>query len=137
MEQDYYGISRQEVEWLPKHCSTCTVKRSQIKTAPMKLIVVSSLFERVQIDLIDMSSTPMVTINGYDHFSKYSQAYALTSKYSQNVADVATLWVSHLGTPRILQFDNGSEFNGAPLLLLHVHGIQASNSRVSPILLID
>jgi hypothetical protein len=54
----YYGITRQEVSWLLQHCSTCVKNRTQKQWAPIRPIVVSELFGRVQIDLIDFSMQP-------------------------------------------------------------------------------
>lgn len=64
-----------------------------------------------------------------DHFSKYSCAYALTAKESEQVANALTNWLSHFGPPKILQCDNGSEFKGALLLLLKRYGIPIINGR--------
>ncbi|KAH0604113.1 uncharacterized protein H6S33_007144 [Morchella sextelata] len=92
LDRSYYGITRNEVDILLKHCSTCAVKRSQTRKAPIKPIVINKLFGRVQVDLIDMSSNAD-GINKWichmrDHFSKFSQAYPLERKPSENVARV-------------------------------------------------
>lgn len=59
-----------------------------------------------------------------DHFSKYSAAYPLVDKASETVAGAVLNWIQHMGPPRILHCDNGSEFKGAPLILLRQYGIQ-------------
>jgi hypothetical protein len=128
LDRDCYRISRQEVEWLLKHCTTCAMEKSQSKTAPIKAVIVNKLFERLQVDLIDMSATPDGDYRWIchirDHFSKDSQAYGIVSKHSEKVAAVFKIWVSHLGPPKILQCDNGSEFKGALLELLRTVGVQ-------------
>ena len=60
LNQRFYGIVRQEVTFVLKHCRTCEQTKSQTRTAraPLKPIKVHRVFERIQIDLIDMSTTP-------------------------------------------------------------------------------
>lgn len=128
LDQDYYGISRREVEWLLDHCATCACQKIQTKTAPLKPIVVDKLFERVQVDLIDMRAEPDGKFQWIchlrDHFSKYSQAYPLENKESQSVATAVSHWIVHLGPPYIMHCDNGAEFKGALLFLLRQWGIK-------------
>ena len=72
LSEEYYGIIRPEVRWLLKHCKVCSpcfiyfeilylhnvqvcgLNRPNRTRPPLEPIVVSRLFERVQIDLIDM-----------------------------------------------------------------------------------
>lgn len=142
IDRNYYGITRQEVEWILSHCSTCAVNKTQTKTAPLKPIITNTLFERVQVDLVDMSNRRDGSFKWIchfkDHFSKYSQAYPLESKHSESVCTALRHWISHLGPPKILQCDNGSEFKGTLFVLLQTHGIQVYQIR-SPLsaLLVD
>lgn len=64
-----------------------------------------------------------------DHFSKYSVASPMPNKTSEEVVKVVLNWILHLGPPKILQSDNGTEFKGALTLLLRRHGIQVINGR--------
>ena len=58
VNNEYYGISTQEVYFLIKLCEICHRKAPSKSKGPLKSIIVLRLFERVQIDLIDISSTP-------------------------------------------------------------------------------
>lgn len=63
-----------------------------------------------------------------DHFSKYSTAYPLRSKESAEVADRFGDWISSYGPPSICQCDNGTEFQGALLLVAQRYGVHIINS---------
>lgn len=63
------------------------------------------------------------------HFIKFSSAYALSAKESEQVANAMANWLSHFGLLKILQCDNGGEFKGALLILLERYGIQIINGR--------
>ena len=124
LNQRFFGIKRQEVEFLLKHCRTCTQTKSQPRTAraPLKPIKTHNIFERIQIDLIDMLTTPDAVykwiLHTADHFSKFSSSFALKSKHAIEVTEKLALWIGLFGPPHILQCDNGIEFKDAVLLLL-------------------
>lgn len=128
-----YGITRDEVEFVLKHCKTCVQNKATTTRAPLKPITCNGLFERVQIDLIDYSSQPCgeyrYVLHIVDHFSKYSSAFALRSKTAEEVAERLALYIGMFGPPKILQCDNGGEFRGATLLLLRQYGIRVINGR--------
>ena len=78
LNQRFFGIKRHEVEFVLKHCRTCAQKKPQTRTtrALLKPIKVHSIFERIQIDLIDMSTTPdgeYKWILHIDHFKIFKQ----------------------------------------------------------------
>lgn len=133
IERTTAGISKKEVRELLQHCLTCAKKGSQKTKAPLKPIVENSLWGRVQIDLIDMQCDPDDEMKWIchlrDHFSKYSVACPMPNKSSEEVVKVVLMWIMHLGPPKILQSDNGTEFKGALTLLLRQHGIQVINGR--------
>lgn len=133
IERTTVGISRKEVTELLKHCLTCAKKGSQKSKAPVKVIVENVLWGRVQIDLIDMRGDPDGEFKWIchlrDHFSKYSVACPMPNKTSEEVVKVVITWIMHLGPPKILQSDNGTEFKGALTILLRQHGIQIINGR--------
>ena len=60
LNQRFFGIKHQEVEFVLKHCRTRAQTKPQTRTirAPLKPIKVHGIFERIQIDLIDMLTTP-------------------------------------------------------------------------------
>jgi hypothetical protein len=90
----YYGITREEVYVLLRHCQICARKASSKSKGPLIPIISTSLFERVQIDLIDFSNTPdgdyKWVAHIKDHFSKISRC-TLREIRKQHVL---TLWPS-------------------------------------------
>jgi hypothetical protein len=90
---------------------------------PLKLII--SLELKVQIDLVDMRHQPdrqyKWIVHIKDYFSKYSCLYPIKSKQAE-MANNILLFIGAFGPPRILQCDNGREFEGILLVLLRAHG---------------
>lgn len=64
VSQTYYGVTGEEIVSLIKLCEICHRKAPSKSKGPLKPIILTKLFKRVQIDLIDMRSTPDVTPNG-------------------------------------------------------------------------
>ena len=54
MQRLYYGINREEVAWVIRHCMVCQANTSSNIRAPIQMIVSSNVNERWIIDLIDM-----------------------------------------------------------------------------------
>ena len=75
--------------------------------------MVTKLFERVQIDLIDMWHEPdgqwKWIVHMKDHFSKFSKLDASKSNSAEEIAEVVWGWIVPYGPMDILQSDNGSE----------------------------
>ena len=133
VNNEYYGISTQEVYFLIKLCEICHRKAYSKSKGPLKSIIVSRLFERVQIDLIDMSSTPdgeyKWVCHMEDHFSKFHMLFAMKDKEAPSVAYNIHHWIAVLGIFEILQSDNGGEFKGVCLELMRRYGIKVINGR--------
>lgn len=133
VNKEYYGISSQEVYFLVKLCEICHRKAHSKSKGPLKSIVTTRLFERVQIDLIDMTSTPdgeyVWICHMEDHFSKFHMLFPMTNKEAPTVARTIHTWISILGIFEILQSDNGSEFKGICLELMRRYGIKVINDR--------
>ena len=53
-----------------------------------------------------------------DHFSKYTQLYALKSKHAEPIAEAFAQFIAAFLPLKIAQLDNGKEFKGALLILL-------------------
>ena len=70
---------------------------------------------RLQMDLIDFSSRPdgdfKYILHLRDHFTKFSWAFALTSKRAEEVAGHLIETFCNFGAPKILQSDNGKIFS--------------------------
>lgn len=125
INERYHGITRSEVTELLQHYQLCARNKPSQSRGPLQPIVVNNLWERVQIDLIDMRADPdgeyHWILHIRDHFSKYSSAYPLKSKESTEVANILMMWIGQFGPPRILQCDNG--FKGEVLVIIEYHGI--------------
>ena len=91
-----------------------------------------SVFEHIQIDLIDMSTNPDVEykwiLHIVNHFSKISSSFALGCKHAVKVTEKLTLWINYL-VCHTLQCDNGTEFRDTVLSLLKKNGINISNGQ--------
>ncbi len=59
--QSYYDVSREEIVILVKLCEICHRKAYSKFKRSLVLIISTKLFERVQIDFIDIRSTPDIT----------------------------------------------------------------------------
>ena len=106
LNQQFFGIKRQEVVFLLKHCKTCAQTKPKTARVPLHPIKTHSLFERIQIDLIDMSTTPdgeyKWILHIVNHFSKFSSSFALRSKHAVEVAEKLEMWIGLFGLPHIL-----------------------------------
>ena len=133
LSEQYYGIIRPEVRWLLKHCKVCGLNRPNRTRPPLEPIVVSRLFERVQIDLIDMRHEPddqfKWIIHMKDHWSKLCMLMPSTSKRADEIAQYITDWIYVYGPPEMLQSDNGGEFKGAVETILKSYGIKIKHGR--------
>ena len=133
ISREYYGIATQEVYFLVKLCEICHRKAHSKSKGPLKSIITTRLFERVQIDLIDMTATPdgeyVWICHMEDHFSKFHWLFAMTNKEAPTVAYHIHTWIAILGIFEILQSDNGGEFKGICLELLRRYGIKVINGR--------
>ena len=92
----------------------------------------NSLWERVQLDLIDMQDDPdeyQWILHIRDYYSNYSCAYPLKSKESSEVAAALTMWIGQFGPPKILQYDNSNEFKEELLHVVEYHGISLIRGR--------
>ncbi|RFU28490.1 hypothetical protein B7463_g7831, partial [Scytalidium lignicola] len=133
IEQQYYGIKRSDVEWVLKRRKTCALNRPSATKAPLEPIVSDRAWERIQVDLIDMRHEPSGQYKWImhikDHFTKYSQLYALKSKESKPISEAFAQFIMAFLPPKIVQCDNGREFKGALLILLRKYGIRVINGK--------
>lgn len=115
-----------------KHCRVCLANRAGSSRPLLEPIIVHNVFERVQMDLIDMrlenDHIYEWILHIKDHFSKYSFLRPLTGKGTRQVARELEYWIQLMGPPRIIQCDNGREFKGAVLHILQRHGIKLIHS---------
>ena len=94
-------------------CHKCIARKSPVNQ-PMGHVPVSGRFERVAMDLLDVS---VISAKGYkyilvvcDYFTKYTEAYPLKDKTTHSVADaLMDIWLPRYGFP--MHSDQGKEFD--------------------------
>ena len=100
-------------------CHKCVARKSPInRHHPMGHVPVSGRFERVAMDLLDVS---VISAKGYkyilvvcDYFTKYTEAYPLKDKTARSVADaLMDIWLPRYGFPLFLHSNQGKEFDNA------------------------
>ena len=133
----YYGATREEVIFLIKLCEICHRKAHSKSKGPLKPIISTAIFQRVQIDLINRRSTPDITPSGtflwiahlVDHISKQRMLAAMENKEAITVSRVVHRWICIYGVMDILQSDNRSEFKEVCLALATNFGTCMINGR--------
>ena len=100
-------------------CHKCVARKSPVnRHHPMGHVPVSGRFERVAMDLLDVS---VISAKGYkyilvvcDYFTKYTEAYPLKDKTARSVADaLMDIWLPRYGFPLFLHSVQGKEFDNA------------------------
>lgn len=100
-------------------CPICNLKAAQTSQPRLKPIRSEKVWERIQLDLIDMRSTPCTDDNKIfkwiahvvDHYSKFHIIWPQEQKTADAVVSgFETRVLSVFGLPKILQCDNGLEF---------------------------
>ena len=133
VSERYYGISRDDVAALLKHCEICALNRPSRTRAPLTPIVVEEWLERIQIDLIDLRAEADGHMKWIchikDHFTKYSILFATPTKASDEIAKCVSIFMMFFGIPDVFQADNGAEFKRWVLRLVHNHGVKVRNGR--------
>ena len=98
-------------------CHKCIARKSPVhRHQPMGHVPVSGRFERVAMDLLDVS---VISAKGHkyilvvcDYFTKYTEAYPLKDKTAHSVADaLMDIWLPRYGFPMFLHSDQGKEFD--------------------------
>ena len=98
-------------------CHKCVSRKSPVnRHQPMGHVPVSGKFERVAMDLLDVS---VISGKGHkyilvvcDYFTKYTEAYPLADKTARSVADaLMDKWLPTFGFPLLLHSDQGKEFD--------------------------
>jgi len=118
IDRKYYAITKMEVTLLLEHCATCAKTRSGNTVAPLESIIVKEVWECLQIDLTDFRHLGQKfkwCLHVCDHFSKFSGAYPMESKESENVVLHLGGFIGLFGIPGILQCNNGTEFKSVEI----------------------
>jgi hypothetical protein len=88
------------------------LNRPAATKAPLAPIISSKAWERIQIDLIDMrhesSGQFKWILHIKNHYSKYTQLYALKSKHAGPIAQCLGYFIAAFLPPKIMQMPPGS-----------------------------
>jgi hypothetical protein len=122
-------IATAKISCLPRivveaYISKCPCQLTKKNTSKPKLnpIISEQFWERVQLDLIDMRSSPAKSghtfiFHAMDHFTKWHVLQPLLRKDKESVASCLLTHVFPIyGLPKILQMDNGREFVNSLIL---------------------
>ncbi len=128
-------MSWEEAIFLVKLCEICHRKAYRKFKGLLVPIISIKLFERVQIDLIDIRSTKDITttviFKWITHLvccmSKIRILLALQNKEAVTVATSVNRWICIYGAIDIQQSDNSSEFKEVCLELVKSFGVSVIN----------
>ena len=116
LDRVYWPGLRRDVQTYIKLCTICIARKSPCpRRAPMGHVEVGHRWERVAMDLLDMSVTT-ARGNRYvlvmvDCFTRWTEACPLPDKTAQSVADAFfNQVVCRFGMPSVIHSDQGREF---------------------------
>jgi hypothetical protein len=113
VDQQYYGLKREECDWIKEHCYRCAKDNHLPKQTRL---TEGESFESVQVALIDMRHMRSGHYNWILHImdciSEFSQLYALKNKHAVGIAECLALWIMAFYPMKRVQCDNRKEFKG-------------------------
>ena len=116
LDRVYWPGLRGDVQTYIKSCTVCIARKSPCpRKVPMGHVEVGHRWERVAMDLLDMSVTTSRG-NRYvlvivDCFTRWTEAFPLPDKTAQSVADALFNQVfCRFGMPAVIHSDQGREF---------------------------
>ena len=123
LKKRYCGFSKAIVQAFVKFCQECQLKKSKksLKSTVVKPIQSPDFASRGQVDLIDLQNTDDVNrpysflLVYQDHHTKFVILRPLTSKCAKEVSKTLFEIFCLIGSPHILQSDNGKEFKNVDL----------------------
>ena len=116
LDRVYWPGLRGDIQTYIKSCTVCIARKSPCpRKVPMGHVNVGHRWERVAMDLLDMSVTT-TRGNRYvlvmvDCFTRWTEAFPLPDKTAQSVADAffnQVVW--RFGMPTVIHSDQGREF---------------------------
>ena len=114
----YWNNMSVDINNFIKKCIICTSSNANIQINPInKQIVSYHPLERIELDITSLSKIYPKNKSEYkyllcivDHFSKFAKTYLQISKESKEVLENIKNYINEVGTPEIIQTDNGGEF---------------------------
>lgn len=122
----YWPIMKKSIQTFINDCEIC--QQSKYERNPIKIQMnitptASKPFEIIHLDTFTFEQNKFLTI--IDTFSKYAQAYSITSLVSTQIVDNLIQFFSHHGVPKQIITDNGTEFKNTIISdLLNLHKIK-------------
>lgn len=136
LRQEYSAVSEASVRDTIDRSETHGYSQAKFSNKPpFKSIQTSSVFQRVQIDLLKMKEISFegqsfrYILTAVDVFSRYLFCRALANKTDDNVAAALQSIFSEHGWPNIIQCDNGPEFRGKVISLLRKKNVKIVHGR--------
>lgn len=121
--QYWWKNMRQDIERYVKNCKSCQVNKPLRQTNRAPMIITSTAtkpMEKVFLDVVgplpethDYGFKFILTLQ--DDLTKYSQAYAMKTCSAEETAQKFVLFISHLGIPRMIVTDQGTNFTSEVL----------------------
>ena len=117
LSQTYFWPKmREDIEHVINQCTTCLRnKKPRILEHPAMAIEPTGIFDRIGIDLVFGLPETNENYRGIlvitEYVSKYPYAVPIRSKTAEEVAQHLFQYISIFGPPKILQSDQGTEFN--------------------------
>lgn len=133
LRKKYAGLSEKRVLYhLDKNPVNRLMKVKFNNQAPVRPITSRNVMTRVQIDLVDRSSSPLshcgrtyrYILSIIDNMSRYVWLKPLSRKTSAGVREHLRNVFENFGYPHIVQCDQGHEFKGEVKVFLQKHGIK-------------
>ena len=133
----YWPGLRGDVQTYIQSCTTCIARKSPCpRKVPMGHVNVGHRWERVAMDLLDMSVTTSrgnrYVLVMVDCFTRWTEAFPLPDKTAQSVADAFfNQVVCRFGIPSVIHSDQGREFENRIMQELCLLG-GAHKTRTTP-----
>ena len=139
IDEVFTGISEGDIQ----HFINASRINQEIKPVfdnkpPLKHVTASEVWERIQIDLMSMEDVPIISegktyrwiLSIIDVFSRYLVLRPLYSKDTAIVAAELLQTFADFGTPKIIQTDRGSEFQGSVVVVAKQLNVKIIRSSV-------
>lgn len=115
INEKYSNITQEIVTLFIDGCENCQLKKNKVrKGIVVKPIVSNNLNSRCQVDLIDLQTRPdqdyKFIFVYQDHLTKYVRLRPMKTKTAKETANNLLEVFTDLGSPCVLQSDNGREF---------------------------
>ena len=133
----YWPGIRGDVQTYIQSCTTCIARKSPCpRKVPMGHVKVGHRWERVAMDLLDMSVTTSrgnrYVLVMVDCFTRWTEAFPLPDKTAQSVADAFfNQVICRFGMPSVIHSDQGREFENKIMQELCLLG-GAHKTRTTP-----